>query len=250
MLRSVRELVGYTLLASDGEIGACADFLFDDRDWVIRYMVADTRRWLPGRKVLISPAALAEPDWNTRLFPVQLGREQIKDSPALEEHAPVSRTYERNYHEFFGYGLYWEGPELWGARPDPSGILHPVPSQQQAPLADLEVQEGHIRSINEVHGYDIQGSDDQIGTVDDYVVDDRNWAIEWLVVDTRRWLPGGKVLVSPEWVESVEWVKRRVSIAMTVDQIRNSPKYDPATPINREYEARLYDFHGRPRRRG
>jgi hypothetical protein len=37
---------------------------------------------------------------------------------------------------------------------------------------------------------------------------------------------------------------------MTVDQIRNSPKYDPAAPINSEYEARLYDFHGRPKRRG
>ncbi len=82
------------------------------------------------------------------------------------------------------------------------------------------------------------------------MVNDRTWAIEWLVVDTRPWLPGGKVLVSPEWVETVQWAQRRVAIAMTVDQIRNSPKYDPAAPINRDYEARLYDFHGRPKRRG
>ena len=91
MLRRARELTGYRLLASDGEIGTCTDFLFDDRDWVVRYMVADTRKWLPGRKVLISPASLGEPDWNSQTFPIGLSRQQIKDSPALDEHEPVSR---------------------------------------------------------------------------------------------------------------------------------------------------------------
>ena len=58
MLRSIDSLKGYTLAASDGEIGKCADFLFDDRDWTVRYMVSDTGGWLSGRKVLISPLAL------------------------------------------------------------------------------------------------------------------------------------------------------------------------------------------------
>ena len=107
-----------------------------------------------------------------------------------------------------------------------------------------------LRSIRELVGYTLLASDGEIGACADFLFDDRDRVIRDMVADTRRWLPGGKVLISPEWVGTVEWVKRRVSIAMTVDQIRNGPKYDPATPINREYEARLYDFHGRPRRRG
>ncbi|MGD2073888.1 MAG: PRC-barrel domain-containing protein [Gammaproteobacteria bacterium] len=247
MLRSVREIIGYRLLASDGEIGTCTDFLFDDRDWVVRYMVADTRKWLPGRKVLISPASLGEPDWNSRLFPVSLSRGQIRESPALDEHAPVSRQYERTYHEFLGYGLYWEGTGLWGAYPDPSGIVHPVPGASELP--EPESGQGHLRSVNELHGYQVHSSDDEFGMVEDFVVDDHSWAIEWLVVDTRRWLPGRKVLVSPEWTESVDWVERRVDFAVTSEQIKNSPDYDPGAPINREYEANLYDFYGRPKRR-
>ena len=63
MLRSVKSMEGYVLRATDGDIGRCKDFLFDDEFWTVRYMVADTRKWLPGRKVLISPISLESPDW-------------------------------------------------------------------------------------------------------------------------------------------------------------------------------------------
>ena len=72
MLRSVKEILNYVLQAEDGEIGRSKDFLFDDRFWAIRYMVADTRKWLPGRKVLVSPIALGHPDWIQKTFPVRL----------------------------------------------------------------------------------------------------------------------------------------------------------------------------------
>ena len=55
MLRSMKEIKGYVLGAQDGDIGRCHDFLFDDKNWAVRYIVADTKKWLPGRKVLISP---------------------------------------------------------------------------------------------------------------------------------------------------------------------------------------------------
>jgi len=28
--------------------------------------------------------------------------------------------------------------------------------------------------------------------------------------------------------------------------VEQSPKYDPSTPVNREYEVRMYDYYGRP----
>ena len=87
-------------MAEDGEIGRCKDFLFDDEKWTIRYMVADTRKWLPGRKVLISPMSLGAVDWSSRHFQVELTRRQVEDSPPLEEDAPVSRQYEMIYAFF------------------------------------------------------------------------------------------------------------------------------------------------------
>ena len=83
MLRSVREFHNYILAAEDGEIGRYKDFLFDDSTWTLRYMVADTGKWLPNRKVLISPASLGEPDWKSQSFRVLLSKTQIEESPAL-----------------------------------------------------------------------------------------------------------------------------------------------------------------------
>jgi hypothetical protein len=67
------------------------------------------------------------------------------------------------------------------------------------------------------------------------------------VVDTRKWLPGGKVLITPFWVERIDWLGKEVRLDLRGEDIKNSPPYDPYAPINREYEIRLYDFYGRPK---
>jgi hypothetical protein len=57
-VNKAKTLKGYKLDSLDGEIGKVKEFYFDDRHWTIRYLVADTGNWLPGRQVLISPYAL------------------------------------------------------------------------------------------------------------------------------------------------------------------------------------------------
>ena len=82
--------------------------------------------------------------------------------------------------------------------------------------------------------------------MDDFIVEDDLWIIHYLVVDTGNWLPGKKVLVSPTWIEEVNWAERQVSLDLATDTIQNSPEFDPSVPVNREYEVRLYDYYGRP----
>lgn len=109
MLRSVKSLYNYVLSAEDGMIGRSKDFLFDERMWTVRYMVADTNKWLPGKKVLISPIALGTPDWNSRVFPVRLTKEQIEKAPLLDSDAPVSRQHEVKWNQHYGLHYYWAG---------------------------------------------------------------------------------------------------------------------------------------------
>ena len=54
MIRSMEHMKKFEIVATDGRIGAVDDFYFDDERWAIRYVVVDTGRWLPGRRVLIS----------------------------------------------------------------------------------------------------------------------------------------------------------------------------------------------------
>ncbi len=244
MLRSLNEILNYVLSAEDGEIGRCKDFLFDDEFWTVRYMVADTGKWLPGRKVLISPISLGEPDWLERRFPVNLTKEQIESSPPIDEHAPVSRLYERRYFRHFYWPYYWTGGDLWGAAPYPPSV--PVEHPEEMEDQEKEPEKSHLRSVKEVTGYYIQATDDKIGHLEDFIVDDETWTLRYMVVDTRKWLPGRKVLVAPEWIETVDYMEKRVTVNLTTQEVKQSPEYDPAQPVNREYEVRLYDFYGRP----
>ncbi len=233
MLRAIGNLTGYVLAATDGEVGRCKDFLFDDTQWVVRYMVADTRKWLPGRKVLISPISLGEPEWESKRFPVNLTIEQIENSPPLEDDEPVSRQYEINWFDYYGWPYYWGSGGLWGAAPYPSALYL---KRLERALAKGPAFEGtYIRSVNEVSGYDIQTDDGHIGRVDDFILDDETWHIRSLVADTGHLLSGRKVLLSSDWIKMVEWVGMAVWMDVNKDSIESLPEYDPSKTMSRTF---------------
>jgi len=246
MLRSIDELMGYSLDAEDGPIGKCLNFLFDDLKWTIRYMVADTHKWLPGRHVLISPISLGEPDPAHKVFPVKLTKEKIKNSPPLETDMPVSSEYEKRLRKYYGYPYYRLGNTSWDYQAHPDSPYSSLPRMEEEERVQGK-EPNHLRSVNEVKGYNIHATDGRIGDVEDFIVEDKTWIIRYAAVDTRKWLPGGKkVLVSTDWINVIRWEKKDVVVDLTKDAVRNSPEYDPGTPITREYESRLFDFHGRP----
>ncbi|MEJ2285807.1 MAG: PRC-barrel domain-containing protein [Desulfobacterales bacterium] len=131
------------------------------------------------------------------------------------------------------------------------GGNYPSPAELRASrdklATDFEItEESHPRSTREVSGYLIQAADGEIGHVEDFIVDDDTWRLRYIVVDTRNWLPGRKVLISTQWTTAIDWAEEKFWIDLSTDRIKNSPEYDPAEPINRENEAKLYDYYGRP----
>jgi hypothetical protein len=104
----------------------------------------------------------------------------------------------------------------------------------------------HLHSMREVIGYHIQASDGQIGHVEDFIIDTDTWNVRYVVVDTRNWLPGKKVLVAPDWIQEVNWIDAQVYVELSRDRIKDSPEFDAAEPVNRDYEHKLYDYYGRP----
>jgi uncharacterized protein YrrD len=258
MLRSSKELLGYDVLAKDGEIGSVDDFYFGDHEWRFRYLIVRTGTWILGRKVLIPVQELGDPEWAQSRFPVSLTREQVKNSPEIDTRKPVSRQQEITLYAHYGWNPYWTMPPGGPgpmAPPSPTGVP-PIkdPGRVQKQMQEqqaLESSERHLRSVREVFGYNILaegGSQDQnTGHLEDFIIDDDTWMIRYLVVDTGSWLPGRKVLVAPQWVKEIDFHDRRISIDLKQETIKNSPEYDPADPVNREYEQVLYDYYGRPK---
>ena len=251
MIHSTKKLLGYNIRGKDGEIGEVHDFYFDDQEWKIRYLVVDTGKWLPGRKVLLSPSVAGRPDWSDHHLPVALTRKQVETSPPVEKHKTVDRQYEELLTEHYGWPVYWlhssAVPEMAGVGTAVPGRTYDKPERQLRSEGLVVRGDPNLRSIREVTGYRIHATDGEIGYTSDFIADTDEWHIRYLVVDTGNWLPGRKVLVAPDWVDSVDWGQRLVNVAMSKRQVEHSPAFEPTDAVNREYEAQLYDYYGRPK---
>jgi hypothetical protein len=109
ILRSMNDIQGFTIGATDGDIGRVDAFYFDDTSFTVRPLVVDTSGWLTGRKVLISPMALRAVDWDGKRIEAELTKSQVEQSPDIDTDQPVSRQQEINYHRYYGYPSYSEG---------------------------------------------------------------------------------------------------------------------------------------------
>ena len=213
MLRSIKQLHGCSILATDGEIGKVDEFYFDDDQWRIRYLVVDIGKWLLGQRVLVSPAALGHPNQAADILPVTITQEQVKNSPDIDQEKPVSLQ---------PMNEYWPG---LGIPTDPRVAGLYAAAQTVADTDKAHKPDPHLRSTREVTGYHVQARDGQIGHVEDFIVDDETWTIGYLVVSTRNWLPGKKVLVAPWWVDRVSWLGSKVFLAILRASVKDSLEY-------------------------
>ncbi len=252
MLQSANDLKGFAITATDGAIGDVEQLYFDDEHWTVRYLIVNTGTWLAARQVLISPISVTKVDRAINQIFVNLTMDQVKNSPDIDTDKPVSRQRETAFMNYYGYPFYWAGPYAWGSAAYPAAIpTPPAQTRQMIKAAEAAQREAeatadeHLRSAREVTGYHLQAADGEVGHIEDFIIEDRSWAIRYLVVDTRNWLPGKKVLISPEWIERVSWSESKVFVDLPQEAIRNSPEYDRSSLFSRNYERRLHEHYGR-----
>lgn len=243
MLDKARALLQYKLSSKHEEIGRVKAFYFDDRQWVIRYLVADTGAWLAGRQVLISPYALDAVSRKRHRIVLGVSKRQIEDAPSLDPEQSVSPQFEDAYFGFYAWPKYWRGPYTWGSS------LHPDRSRRHGTdgTAGKVGRSRHVRRSSELIEAYMQTTDGEMGYVQDLIIDDDTWAIRYLVVSTQNWWPGKRVLVSSQWIQHVRWERSEIFVALSADTIRKAPEYTEQVPITREYETRLHGHYGRRR---
>lgn len=218
MLLATTDLENYTIGATDGCIGLVHDVFFDDESWVVRYLVAETGSWLAGRKLLVSPIAIGEPNRATRVLPASLSKWQVKNSPDIETGKPVTRQHETDHLGYYGYAPYWGGAGLWGNGDHPHMML---PGYAEATRwgasgagAGGGRDESRLRSARALTGCPIRAPDGEVGHVQGLQLDDETWAICHLVVRAGNWWLGKELLVTPPWVQHGRWIDGTVAASV------------------------------------
>ena len=228
MLMKAKALKGYALKSLDGDIGSANEFLFDDRFWAIRYLVADTGTWLSGRQVLLSPYSFGRLDRDGNVLSIKLTKKQIENSPSIESDRPVSRQYEANYYSYYGYPTYWEGGGLWGygAYPEYTPIDRPYESRRY----DYPVWEDiHLRSVNAVTGYAIQATDGALGSLTGVLVEEKKWLIREFTVETGHWYSGKEILITPADIDRISYPESKVFVNLTKGDLERTDAKHLAT---------------------
>jgi hypothetical protein len=188
-------------------------------------------------------------DWDSKIIFVEMSKEQLKKSPDIDTNKPVYLKKEEEYGQYFLLPTYLH-PMVMPLKEIKEGIPDPPRPGNEESTIDESDSLPHLRSTQEIQGYNIQAEDGKIGHLEDFIIDDKkSWRIEYIVIDTRNWLPGRKVLISANVIDKEIWKEKMVYVGLTKDEVKNSPRYDPGEPINERFEKQLYDYYGRPKKR-
>lgn len=200
MLRKVNDLLRRRVTAADGSIGHCRDFLMDDRDWHIGYLVADTSRWMSGEQVLISSRLIGRSAVVSRELPVRLTRSDIRKSSTAND-LPAGNS---------------------GA--DGNGELRPLRVPIHREPDDLG--DSHTHSLAAVRGWRLTAPDGDCGKVRDFLVEDSDWCVRRLVVQTDEGAAGPhKVLISTDIIDYIDWEEHQLFTEYSAEALRAAPNY-------------------------
>ena len=262
MLFAVSGLMGCPVQASDGEVGAVKDFLFDDETWKIRWMAVEAGHWLPGRRrVFIHPSAIAPLQLSpkptlpmmsspaTLQLTVNLARAQIEAGPHAHEDEPVTRDMEGLLYDYYGWDPYWGASYFGGGSPCQCGISRSSNRRRGATRTRRSRRlMGAITCTASPSSRTIivHAVDGDIGHVENLLADDANWDIRYLVIATRNWWPGKVVQLSPYAVKDIDWFGEHINMNVTRDQVRSAPAWDPLAMADEVSEDALHRHFGWP----
>lgn len=203
MFHTLALLLGSPVVTADGEKRPIQGFLFDDRSWLIRYLVVEAGSWLAPQSIVLSTTAVDVPDWEAKEVRTQLTLQQVLNSPPAETVRPVSRQQEIAWSRHFGWP---EEKTRW-----------PLPSiAGRHEFAASGPDDPHLRRAGDVKGYEVWDANGTVGQLEGYLVGDRTWHIGYLAVRAPRWAYGEQ-LVSTRRVCGISWGEHRVWLEGAVD---------------------------------
>jgi sporulation protein YlmC with PRC-barrel domain len=235
---------GYSVQALGERVGKVKDLLYDDLSWIIRYLVVDTSERIPKDQVLLLMLSIAQIDWENERIPVNLTIEDVKKSPAIDAHLPVSRKKELEIYNYYGRSPYWGAGFSLGTQ----AIADIISAQDETLLEKMkeEQQDSHLRSIQEVTGYHLVSNGKRVGTVMDFFVESSNWIIRYLIIDMIDGGSNKQVLFSPQWIHEISWAEQEMRTDISPHLIFSAPAYNPEYIVMRPFEEALYQHFNQP----
>lgn len=211
--------------ATDGEMGKVQDLYMDDLNWQIRYVLVDTWKSLPGRRVLLSTDSISKLDLVKEQLIVTLDKATIRNSPQISERTNLSFETEGALSDYYGWTKYWIGNLL---------------EDEQSALTDTDdriekgmKREAHgLRSHKQVQDCRVHAANGRLGKIVDAVFDTETWALHSFVIQLKYQPDSGFLLVSPKEFISSEWAEGDLYLEGLRESFLTRPIYHTRRELN------------------
>lgn len=234
--RSLGEMEGYSLHATDGFIGKIKDFGFDDDTWKVKYAVVELGSWLSSREVMIPRDVLEKASPSFKMLPIKITREEVENSPDRDSDMSVDRQREVEQFKYYGASTYFSWAE--GFMGTHSLDMAPPPVWGTEKNKDGKEFDRHLRTVHHLRGRAVKASDGQIGHVRDFIIDDEEWEVKSLVIDIGHIWETKAVLIPREWVKSIGTEDDEIELTVTKEHVKKEPlfnlhvfEYEPETDL-------------------
>jgi hypothetical protein len=201
MFCHLRTLLGAPVITTDGCTKPVCNFLFDDQSWSIRFLVVDVGSWFVRRLVVVPTTVVDTPDWGKKVVAAHLTADQLLKSPDVASAKPVSRQQQLALNEYLGWPDYVS--DWW----IPSAL---VPAQREFPVRAQN--DPHLRATLDLTGYQVWATDGCLGMLEDFVLEQASWHINYLMVKVGDWVFSRQQFVSTLSVKAISWADHRVTL--------------------------------------
>lgn len=100
-LLSAEELLGYHVEAMDGYVGRLEDYLVEEEDWTVRYLLTGARKWMSGRRMAAPADWIHMVSWRHRMVVLRHFREEIRKAPGFAGPGTLSTEYSRALESYY-----------------------------------------------------------------------------------------------------------------------------------------------------
>ncbi len=245
MLRKVKTIFGFDIMATDGIIGTCADIIFDELNWKVRYLALAGSVESTGRAIMLPVAICKLPDYSSGVFPVAATAEQIKSTPFSEIDKTITRDIEKQLARHFETGPYFVHGPTEGLPPrEPLSGDQLDATDEAASLAEPHIDQSNKIRARELLSYRVRDRDDDVGAVDDLIFNGDTWRLQYIAARIST-DDHPRHLLAIDWLQHVDRNTRTLQFAVGRTDILKSPEYDPRQGVNTALEENLYSAHGR-----
>ncbi len=281
MLIQAISLINYSIIGTDDYVGSLQDLYIDDLQWITRYLVVEISENLEPTKFLISPFSIGKTDHQSKEITVALTLPKIKNSPVFLTNLPISRQYELALRRYYEWPDYWEhtsftDPPPAGISqneeltldevgkpikeqsfpPDSEDIVSDTsinlipdePDDQEITEAEFGLPEEEVqfstelRSFQELKGYRIQTTDNDISALEDLFIEESDWSSRYLMVNLHNSNEDQMILLTLHFVQQVDWGTKRIFVSLSQKQLQNAPRYILGNPITLDFEKKVYAY--------